>query len=145
MTKGRRTYMPEKDIQKYENMDEAHLGSIFFSEGVARGAEYFVQLMRSYRIAANVAHSAWKLVDEMEKNDGVPSLETWEELRARIKLFAPNAPGFRAPQPLAEYGCRLLEELYDHLSTWNEESFTTNILMEQLFKRIEQMRRELAA
>ena len=135
--------MPESEIQKYENMDEARMGALFFSEGVQRGAEYFVQLMRSYRIAANVAHSAWKLVEEMEKN-GEPSIETWDELKLRLKLFAPNAPAFQPPRLTLEYGCRLVEELYDHLSAWNDGNFTTGILMEQLFKYIEQMRGRLA-
>lgn len=143
MARGRKTYMAESEIQKYEHADEARIGSVFFSEGVQQGAQHFVRLMRSYRIAANVAHSAWKLVEEMEKN-GEPTIETWDELKARLHLFAPEAPAFRPPKPLAEFGCRFLEELYDYLSTWNNDNFTTGILMEQLFKKIEDARRELA-
>lgn len=135
--------MPEKDIQKYEHLDEAGMGSVFFADGVSGCAQHFVALMRSYRIAANVACSAWKLVDEMERNSGVFSIDTLEELRARLRLFAPEAPAFRQPKPVREYACRLLEELYDALSPYNDPTYNTGIMLEQLFRRIEEMRKEL--
>jgi hypothetical protein len=136
--------MPESDIQKYEYMDQAQMGSAFFSGGIEEGAKYFVQLMRSYRISANVAHSAWKLVDEMEKLGTMHNTETLEELKQRLRLFAPEAPAFKQPKPVLEYGCRLLEELYDALSPYNDPAYNTGVILEQLFKRISAMRDELA-
>lgn len=136
MAKARKTFLSESDIQKYEHMEEGLLVAAF-ADGLA-----VVQLLRSYRIAANVAHSAWKLVEEM-KTRGEPSMETWDELEARLKMFAPNAAQFRASRLLLEYECRVLEELYDHLSAWIDGG-STFVLMEQLFARIEKKRQELS-
>lgn len=138
----KRAYMEERDIQQYEHMDESQMGSVFFSEGVQVGAQHFVRLMRSYRISANVASSAWKLVSEIER--GEMNETTFNELKARLHLFAPEAPAFRPPQPMLEYACRLCEELYDALSPYNDPVYNTGILMEQLFKRIIALRDELA-
>jgi hypothetical protein len=142
MAEKKRVYMAEAEIQQHEHKDAAQLGSVFFVEGVQTAANHFVRLLRSYRIAANVAHSAWKLVAEIEQ--GTMNDETFEELKARLRLFAPEAPSFKQPKPVLEYGCRLLEEVYDHLSRWNDPVYNTGIMLEQLFKKIEEMRHDLA-
>lgn len=140
----KKTYMPESDIQEYEMMDAGRLGDTFFSSGPAAAGIDLIRLLRSYRIAANVAHSAWRMLDEMDRrSDGAPiaTREAVEELRARLKLFAPQVPAFWPPKAAHEYGCRMLEELYDWLLA--VEVHHPGELMERAFQFIEHHRHAL--
>lgn len=138
MSVKRKTYMPESEIQMLEQMTEAQVAAYIMREGTAKAGEQIVCLMRSYRIAAAVANAAWKVVKEGET--GVYT-DSYVELTKALNLYSPgNFPPYASD---LEFGCRMLEELYDHLSQWNGEGMSTMVLMEQLFARIEEMRRML--
>lgn len=137
-----KTHLSEAAIQKYEEWAADRIASHVFQNDIAQGAKQFLLLLRSYRIAANVAVAAWKLVEEHRKTGQVQP-RTVEELVARLHLFAPEAPHFAPPKPLAEYTCRVFEELYDYLAQWDGPMYSGGVLLELLFARIQQLRQEL--
>jgi hypothetical protein len=127
--------MPDSEIQLLERMTDAEVAAYIMREGTAKAGENIVCLMRSYRIASRVANAAWKAVKEGET--GVFT-DSYDELRKTLNLYSPgNFPPYASD---LEFGCRLLEELYDHLSPLSGEGMTTMVLMEKLFERIEQLR-----
>ena len=138
MSVKRKTYMPESEIQLLERMTEAEVAAYIMRAGTAKAGENIVCLLRSYRIASRVANAAWKVVKEGET--GVYT-DSYVELTKALNLYSPgNFPPYASD---LEFGCRMLEELYDHLSQWNGEGMSTMVLMEQLFDRIQQMRAAL--
>lgn len=140
----RKMYLDESSIQRFEHFDASQVAVSVFQNNLQRGAEQFVILLRSYRLAANVAVSAWKLVEELQTTGQIRP-ETFDELRQRLHLYAPAQQAFQPFRPVKEYTCRLLEELYDHLSTWDAPHFNTGIMLEQLYKRIDDLRYDLAS
>lgn len=140
----RKTYMDEASIQRFEHFDASQVAVSVFQNSLQRGAEQFVLLLRSYRIASNVAVSAWKLVEELQTTGQIRP-ETFDELRQRLHLFAPEQKPFQPFRPVKEYTCRVLEELYDHLSKWDTPHHNTGIMLEQLYQRIDDIRYALAS
>jgi len=139
---SKKTYLEESAIQEFERMDPAKI-AVSFVEQPMRGFERFMSLLRSYRISANVAATAWKLLEEIQA--GQVRAETIEELRQRLHLFAPEVRAFQPPQPWQEYACRVLEEAYDYLSQWDDPNVSSKLFFDQLFLRITALRGQLAA
>lgn len=139
MSVKRKTYMPESEIQMLERMTEDQVAVYIMREGTQKAGENIVCLIRSYRIAAKVANVAWKLAQEAAA--GSVSIETLTELNKTLNLYSPgNFPPYASD---LEFGCRLLESLYDRLSAYNGEGMSTMVLMEKLFEEVEQARAAL--
>lgn len=136
---SRQTYMPEKQIQELEQMDEAHVSSMIMTIGVQKAAELMVTMMRALRIKSMVANAAWRVVKEAENGTITP--ESFLALQKALSLYSPG--NFQPEAMILEHICHTLEELYDYLAEWNKDGATTMILMEQLFERIEQARARL--
>lgn len=136
---ARKVFMSEVDIRKFEQMDEAQIASVIFPLGLAEGAAMFVSLFRSYRIAATVANAAWKVSKEAEA--GQISPQAWGEMQRALHLYSPG--NFRPFAAELEYGCRLLEELYDHLTQYADDNALACTMMDVLFRRITWMRSQL--
>jgi hypothetical protein len=131
--------MKEGEIRDLEKLDEAQMGAFIMQVGTQKSAEKIVTLLRSYRIAAMVANSAWQVMQESQAGQITP--ESWAELQKRLNLYAPaHFPPYRSD---LEFLCRSLEELYDWLSPHNHEGGSTMVIMEQLFSRIDSIRKVL--
>lgn len=136
---SRTTWMKEGEIRDLEKLDEAQMGAFIMQVGTQKSAEKIVTLLRSYRIAAMVANSAWQVMQESQAGQITP--ESWAELQKRLNLYAPaHFPPYRSD---LEFLCRSLEELYDWLSPHNHEGGSTMVIMEQLFSRIDSIRKVL--
>lgn len=108
----KQTYLPEADIQNYEAMDYGHLSAHLGKLGISKGADLFLALLRSYRIAAHVANAAWGLVKELEAG-GPITPETWLRIMRSLHDYS---PGNFPPHPGdIEYCCHVLERLYDRM------------------------------
>jgi hypothetical protein len=135
----RKMWMKEGEIQDLEKLDEAQMGAFIMQTGTQKSADKLVALLRSYRIAAMVANSAWKVMKESQSGQITPA--SWTELQQRLNLYSPgNFPPFRSD---LEFLCRSLEELYDWLSPHNHEGGSTMVIMEKLFERIDSIRKTL--
>ncbi len=135
----RKTWMKESEIQALEKLDEAQMGAFIMQNGTQKSAEALVTVLRSYRIAAMVANSAWKVMQESQAGQITP--ESWAELQKRLNLYAPaHFPPYRSD---LEFLCRSLEELYDWLSPHNHAGASTMIIMERIFERIDSIRKVL--
>ena len=136
----RKTYLKENEVKHLEAMTEAEVGALIFRDGLQRGAELMHALMRNYRIASTVANAAWKVVQEADA--GEISAASFKELRQALHLYAPK--NFRPYKGDLEYGCRLLEELYDYLAQWGGKTpANSGVMLEKLFERITFMRSQL--
>ncbi len=133
----RKTYMPMSEVQQFEKMTSAQIGSLLGHLGTQKFSEQIESLARSLRIAATVANAAWKLIKEVD-GTGTISYEISLELRKALNLYSPG--NFQPYASDLEFGCRLLEELYDHLSKYTDHPNAAAVMMEQLFERIQQMR-----
>ena len=129
----RKIYLSEKEVLELERMDSSELAGFVFRAGTNKAGETMTALLRSYRISCTVANAAWKLVQELDGPEGVPSVETMERLREALHLYSPgNFPV--APMTLA-YGCQLLEETYTYMAQWGPDNMAAAML-EKLYERI---------
>jgi hypothetical protein len=136
---SRQTYLPEKEIQQLELLSDAQLSSMVFTLGTNKTAELLGALLRAMRIKSMVANAAWRVVADAEAGGIKP--ESWDGLKKALTLYSPG--NFVPEATVLEHICLTLEELYDYLSEWNTAGFTTMILMEALFRRIEEARAKL--
>ena len=137
---SRKAYMTEKEIQDIERMTEAQIGAWIMRDGTEKTAENIVRLVRAMRICATVANAGWKLVNEI-KTTGSLSDATYSELQRTLNLYSPeNFPPFAGD---LEFGCRMMEELYDFLSLWADHPNGAAVILEKLFERIGQARAAL--
>lgn len=132
--------MTEKEIQDIERMTEAQVAGWIMRDGTEKTAENIVRLVRSMRVCAMVANLTWKLTKEFETT-GAFSQETYQNVQAALHLYSPE--NFAPFANDLEYGCRLLEELYDFLSRWDDHPNAAPVMKEQIFERIGQMRAAL--
>ena len=127
----RDTFMSEREIRDLEGMSTTELWLWLDKKGPHRG-ESVMSLLRSYRIAATVANAAWKVVKEAE--GGAITPESFQALQQTLNLYSPG--NFLPFQSDLEFGCRMLEELYDHLARWATPQGNTLQMLEALFERI---------
>lgn len=132
---ARKTYLPEATIQKLELMGDEALSK--FLRDLPNAVAQFALLLRSYRIAANVAASAWKLVDGLQKT-GQVNPETLAELTTRLRVFAPEVAVFRVPRVWLEHTNHTLQELYNRLS----REGATGAVLERIVERMLQYEKE---
>jgi hypothetical protein len=89
-------YLEESEIQQYEKMDSAEIGSVFFQLGVAKGAQLFFTLLHSYRLAARVANAAFGFVkaakeaEGEEGNKSVGEIKCFAEMEKALHDYSPS-------------------------------------------------------
>jgi hypothetical protein len=104
------THLTEKTIQELEAQGEA-LASTLATAKPGEVVTLVQGLLRSYRMAANVANAAWRMHDENAK-EGC-SAETFLNLERALECYAPGH--FTLFEVDREMLCRQLELLYDDL------------------------------
>jgi hypothetical protein len=107
MAKSKTVFMPEAEIQAYERLLE---GELIADEKLPRE---FERLLRSYRLAANVANTAWAVVKNLDEapewNDDLDPLVG--KLREALSDYAPKHFPRVTPQQVSA-----LQEMYNELS-----------------------------
>lgn len=104
MAKKQTSLMPEVEIHHYEHMDDAAFTSALTT------ADDFRRLLRSYRLAANVANAAWSVVSDFDDPAAVNGEVDLSMIRLRETL-ADYAPAhFPRVQPET---LTALQRMYD--------------------------------
>lgn len=132
MTRSK-TYLTEAEIQELSALSEEELGKWLLARTPAQLVSVLIRLLRSYRIAATVANSAWRFLDENAK--GQPTASSFLELQRALHGYSPaNYPLLGADRELL---CRNLEEVYNRLS----EAAPGGDVLEALFERITELQK----
>jgi hypothetical protein len=134
MAQSKTASMAESEICAIERMTEGDVVAYVAQKG-AKLPETLTAFVRSYRIAAHVANTAWKFMKEVEQ--GAPSQDTILELQKTLHLYSPA--NFKPIHFDSELACRSLEEAYNDLATLGVK----DDILECVFSRIQVLRSRL--